>query len=355
MRSWVALGSAFNALPDNFPGRSTNPVGFAVINPSLSASSGPFTSGSPGAPTIITSKDFDAGTSSTNIDANWVNFVGCRFQSNNQLGNCVSSGGTGCQNILFSYCSFTPRTTFYTSPPGALWPSATAGQGKIAPGGMVDDVTCPGGTKGYQFCFDCHNLTDGPITFDHCDFWGFGNAINLIGTSAQINIQDCWIHDCANTSPNSYHNDGPGYLNGGTPPSNVLIKHCTIASMGTTNAIALQAATSGYTNISMINNFLSGFNVNSNICTPLSAGSNSGIIFTDNVFGTDLPWVNGPASQNQDFVSPTNVWRRNKLRVLPGTVMDPGAQFSWTSADNGKFLIPQAGGGVALSTTDYTG
>src|SRR5258708_17939059 len=89
-----------------FPGQPGNPVGFAAAPGypgSLTSSSGPFTSGSPGSPTIISFKDFDAGVSSTNIDANWVNFVGCRFQSNNTVGNCVSSGSTGCQNIIFSY------------------------------------------------------------------------------------------------------------------------------------------------------------------------------------------------------------------------------------------------------------
>src|SRR5216684_4789588 len=104
-----------------FPGQAGNPVGFAAAPGypgSLTASSGPFTSGSVNNPTIIAFKDFDAGVSSTNIDADYVTFIGCRFQSNNVAGNNVSTGGTGAHNIIFSYCSFTPRTSLYTSPPG---------------------------------------------------------------------------------------------------------------------------------------------------------------------------------------------------------------------------------------------
>src|SRR6266705_1868189 len=95
--------------PGGFPGQYGNPVGFAAapgFPGTLTPSSGPFTSGTAANPTIISFKDFDAGVSSTNIDANFVKFVGCRFQSNNVAGNNVSSGGTGCQNITFSYCSF---------------------------------------------------------------------------------------------------------------------------------------------------------------------------------------------------------------------------------------------------------
>lgn len=342
----------------DFPGRPGNPVGFAAapgFPGSLSASSGPFTSGTVASPTYIYFKDFDAGVSGTSIDASNIVFVGCRFQSNNVAGNNVSSGGTGGTNINFYYCSFTPRTALYTSPPGlgTNWPSAGAGLQTTT---FVTNVNCIDGNSGYQFGFDCHNLTDGPITWDHCDFWGFGNAINFIGHTAQMTIRDCWFHDSANTAPQSYHNDGPGYLNGGTPPQNVLAYHNTIASIGTTNAWAFQAATSAYVNIVVIKNFFSGFNVCVDMCHDVA--SSTGLVFTDNIFGTDLPWVNGPLSGDSMFVnngSPVNVWRRNKFRVLPGTSTIGGQQFSWTASDDGKFVLPTAGGGATLSTTDYTG
>jgi len=335
-----------------FPGQPGNPVGFAAAPGypgSLTPSSGPFTSGTAGSPTIISFKDFDAGVSSTNIDANFIRFVGCRFQSNNPAGNNVSTGGTGAQNITFSYCSFTPRTSLYQSPPGQAWPSAGAGQQSTT---FITDSNCINGNSGYQFGVECHNLTDGPLTWDHCDFWGFGNAINFIGHTAQMTVRDCWFHDSANTSPQGYHNDGPGYLNGGTPPQNILLDHNTIASIGTTNALPFQAATSAYINIIVTRNFFSGFNICVDMCHDVL--SSTGLVFADNIFGTDLPWVNAPFGGGSMFISngyPVNIFRRNRFKVLSGTSTIAGQQFTWSPADDGKFMLP----GGTLSTVDYSG
>jgi len=345
---------------DNFPGRPSNPVGFAAAPgfTSLTSSSGPFTSGSPGNPTIIMFKDFDAGTSSTNIDANWVTFIGCRFQSNATGGNCVSSGSTGCQNIVFSYCSFVPRVALVgNTPPGATWPSAGAGTGAIANTGWITGTNCIDGNNGYQFGFDCHNLTDGPITWDHCDFWGFANAVNFIGHTAQMIVRDCWIHDARNGTTLSDHTDGPGYLNGGVGPQNVWLDHNTIASIGSQNGIAWQGGTAAYSGMQITRNFCSGFNTTATLFQGV-VGSNTNLSFTDNVFGTDLPWVNFPITEVfADWTSPNGVWRRNTFRVLPGTSPAAGNQWgiSWTQADSGKFLLPNVNTTVTLSTTDYTG
>ncbi len=203
----LALSSVapiFNPLP----GQPGNSVGFAAAPGypgSLTAASGPLTSGSSGNPTVYSFKDFTG----LSIDANWVTFIGCRFKSNVVADNNVSTGGTGAQNIVFSYCSFTPLNSLYGSPPGAAWPSAGAGLQTTT---FVTDVNCIDGNSGYQFGLTVRNATDGPITFDHCDIWGFGNALNFPApTTAQITVQDCWIHDAANASPQSYHTDGPGY------------------------------------------------------------------------------------------------------------------------------------------------
>src|SRR5216684_2248490 len=329
-----------------FPGQAGNPVGFAAAPGypgSLTASSGPFTSGSVNNPTIIAFKDFDAGVSSTNIDANWVTFIGCRFQSNNVNGNCVSSGSTGAQNVNFSYCSFVPRVALVgTAPPGInTWPSSGAGTGAFAQAGWITGTNCIDGNNGYQFSFDCHNLTDGPLTCDHCDFWGFGNSINFIGHTAQMIVRDCWIHDARNgaSPPLSDHTDGPGYLNGGLPPQNIWLDHNTIASIGSQNGIAWQGGTSAYSGMKVTRNFISGFNTA--VTLYQGSGTNSNLEFTDNVLGTDLPWVNFPITEVfADWTSPNGIWRRNILRVLAGTSPAAGNQWgiNWTSVDNGKFL-----------------
>src|SRR6266436_4309700 len=157
-RAW---SSSYVGVPAGglFPGQAGNPVGFAAapgFSGSLTTASGPLTSGSPGSPTIYAFKDFTG----LSIDADWITFIGCRFQSNSVAGNNVSTGGTGAHNIIFSYCSFTPLASLYTSPPGIGWPSAGAGQQTTT---FVTNVNSIDGNSGYQFGCDVHNGPDGPI------------------------------------------------------------------------------------------------------------------------------------------------------------------------------------------------
>ncbi len=338
-------------LLDAFPGQPANRVGFAAA-PGYAGSlttwpGGGFTGGSVGNPTIVSGFDFPLPGGVPNINVSNITFIGCRFQSSAVAGNNVSI--VNAQNVVFSYCSFTPDSTLYAFPPGQSWPSAGAGaQTNVFTAGF----NCINGNSGYQFGLTFTNAADGPVTMDHCDIWGFGNAVNFIATTAQQTLTDCWIHDAADAGPQSYHTDGPGYLNGGTPPQNIRINHCTIATIGTTNALAFQAATSAYVNIVVTRNFFSGFNVCVDMCHDVAAST--GLVFTDNIIGTDLPWTNGPLSGSSMFItngSPVNVWRRNKFRVLPRTSTIAGQQFSWTAADDNKFILPDG----TLSTTDYTG
>ena len=175
----------------------------------------------------------------------------------------------------------------------------------------------------------------GQTNIDHCDIWGFGNAIILGGTATQKNITNCWIHDAANPSTQGYHTDGPGYLNGTTGPNHVLIQNCTIASLGNTNAIAFQAVSSPYSYITIDNCFLSGFGYT--FCIYRFAGSNN-IQVTNNTFGTDLEPVFGFVYQPNtlfDAANPTNIWSNNKLRVLAG-----GANARKYAGQNGYYVWP---------------
>lgn len=96
---------------------------------------------------------------------------------------------------------------------------------------------------------------------------------------------------------------------------------------------------------------MSGFGNLVDMCHNTTGNAN--LTFTDNVFGTDLPWVFGPLYTDftTQFTGGTNLWRRNKLKVLAGTSPVGGSLFSFTSADDGKFLLP----GSTLSTSDFTG
>lgn len=365
----IDLGSG--SFLDNFPGRPTNPVGFAVAPGFSSLTAWPGGTGGQlitdgthaqsGAgtalnPWVFSFYDFDSLSSSVNFGLAHAKFIGCRFQSNNSTAfNTNTINGTPSQDLTFSYCTWSPRAALVAAPPGSMWPSAGVAQDVVSGGNsiMTDGVDCTPGNSGYQHGFYLFNTSDGPFTWDHCDFWGMGNdAISFTAaTTAQMTVRDCWIHDSCNFSPQSYHGDGLGYLDSGAAPSNILVDHCTIASIATQNGIAFQATSTNYQNIIAQRSFLSGFSVIADMCNN-TAGS-AGCAFTDNVFGTDIQYSNNIHGDNGSiWVSPTNVWRRNKFRVLAGTHVGSGTQFSWTSADDGKFVVPTAG---KLSATDYTG
>ena len=351
--------------PGAYPGSLTawpGGTGSQTISDGTNATSG---AGTAGNPWVFAFYDFNCSTTGTiTVTVAHARFVGCRFQSNNG-GPVVSSGVTilfnaGSSDLIFSYCSVVPLISKWTSPPNGAWPSAGAGQG-IVPASAAYTNTggyCIPANDAYQFAF-AFNAPSGTITIDHCDIWGFGNAIGwATGVSTQSNVTDCWIHDAANCNvtasgqSTNFHTDGPGYLNGSTAPSNILIQHCTIATIGNTNAMAWQLVTSAYNNITMINNFLSGFGDNCSLST-LTTGNDTmtNTTFTDNVFGTDNPWIFGPLHNNYStmFSGGGNLWKRNKLLVLAGTSPNGGSSPAWTNADDGKFLLPDS----TLSTTDF--
>jgi hypothetical protein len=225
--------------------------------------------------------------------------------------------------MTFSYCSFTPREAVVAAPPVIAWPTAGVGTNVTTNSGsaayapyMID------GNSGYQFGLDVggSRVVDPVVMIDHCDMWGWGNAI-IVGLKAQKTIQHCWIHDSANPDAQAYHTDGIGFLSGGSDnPHNLTIYHCTIASIGNTNGIALQAASAPYSNVTVDSCYLAGFGYT--VDMGVNAGNNTNMTFTNNVFATDLQpaWglVYGDPSPLYGAGS-TNVWKNNKL----------GDQFVW--------------------------
>lgn len=338
-----------------WPGQPGNPVGFLAAPGFISLTAWPggtgaktlsdgtnATSGSGTAldPWIFKFFDFDALTGGTLLSLSHAKFIGCLFQSNQVANYNVQTTGS---DITLSYCSIVPRVTLHAAPPNAAWPSASAGQQQVG-NGTGYQIS---GNNGYQYGL---NITSGgPVTADHCDIWGFGNAVVFYSTTAQMTISACWIHDAADAAAQSYHTDGPGYLNNGTAPANLLISGSVVASIGNTNAFAFQGASTPFDKINLVGNYLSGFGYAAFLFETGVTNS----AFTDNIFGTDLPWAFGPlhADYTSQYTASTNTWRRNKLKVLPGTSKNAGATLTFTSADDGKFLLP----GTTLSTTDFAG
>jgi hypothetical protein len=303
--------------------------------------------------------DLDIGPDVTSIT-----FVGCRFQSNAR-GDDSSAGGGNTRpwnvaifggSVTFSYCTFCPKVSIVTGPPNAAWPAAgtaTAAWGGDGGGYAPYQI---GPNDGYQFAVACYGT--GAVTINGCDIWGFGNAIdcNPDTLGAAITITNTWMHDAANSEsqPNrdsGYHTDGPGYLNGGTAPKNILVRNCTIASLGNTNAIAFQAASSAYAFIEVDGCYLSGFGITVDMCH--NRAGNNNIKFTNNIISTAVRWIHQPMRGDNlaQFGSsfPTNQWFNNILRVWPGTTPSPDSSLSFTSGDDGKFIYPNN----TLSTTDF--
>jgi hypothetical protein len=294
--------------------------------------------------------DYSTGITLTSISN--VTFNGCRFQSNaTQFANVRL---INCNNIRFNYCSIVPLVSLHPQPthPG-VWPSAGVGVSSDGVAGYAGYMIPH--NNGYQYGIRMEGATGTVgVVIDHCDIWGFGNAIDFVG-AINATVTNSWIHDAADPGPTpenpEYHTDGPGYLDGGGGRSGITIDHCTIASFGNTNGIAFQAASSAYSNITVNNCFLSGFGYCVDMC-HMVAGNNN-LIFTNNTLATDVRWVFGPLYANFttqfDGNDPTNQWSGNRLRVFPGTSPGPNSSFAFTGADDGKFLYP----GGALSTTDY--
>lgn len=236
-----------------------------------------------------------------------VSFIGCRFASNSIADANVAVYG---DNISFDYCSFEPNRV--NTPPVSY-------------------------AQGYQYGLD--QRYEGNITIDHCDFWGWGNGIQFdFSTQAKpFVVKNSWFHD-ARHDGNIDHTDailenwgGLGYM---------VFDHNTIVSIGNTNGLALQDGNQrGYNNVTVTNNYFSGFGYTVNI--GAYGDRNQNVTFAGNTFGTDLKPDWGPL---YGWSNTNNTWKCNKWHVAPGSYYTP-------IADDGKFWWPDG----SLHTTDYGG
>jgi hypothetical protein len=366
----VQFSGASVSVASGYPGQSGNPVGYAatpanVVVPndatghvgaysntaypgSLTTFSGSLTSGTAGNPTVYAFDDFNPGTGGTLVNKNYITFIGCRFQSNSTGNYNVQVTGT---NITFSYSSVVPLVSLESSPPNGAWPSAGAGLNINVNSAAYTNTGGYSTPSGSAFQYGINITAGGPVTADHLDIWGYGNAIVFYSTTAQMVVNESWIHDPAYSSGSGgYHQDGPGYLNGGTAPTNVAITNNTIGGIGNTNAIAFQQGT-GYNNIVVTGNYISGFG--ETICMGWTSGTN--LTFENNVIGSDIQFAatSGGAlvytSNQPTWGSSGNVWLNNTFNFVAGTTNAAGTSPSFSSADQGYYVLPNN----TLSATDF--
>lgn len=261
-----------------------------------------------------------------------VKFEGCLIKDDAVNAALVKLFADGL--VEFSFCSFEPL------------------------GELVFGVMPPFETS-YQYGISCsgaYGTFHDELIIDSCDFWGFGNAIDLgnpgSSQSKPVSIRHSWIHDAADDNNATYHTDGIGHLTGLGGESHFLIEHNTIESLGNTNGIAFQAGV--YDHITIRHNYFGGFGFTIAIWNDEDLGVAQNIVFTDNQFSTQIRVLYGPLYPQYFWEVPGNVWKRNRWYVPEGA--------EWGSpANSGKYWIPNAASSGTetdapwVSTTDYTG
>jgi hypothetical protein len=277
--------------------------------------------------------DFNAGKTVTQVNGSHILFMGDRFQSNDVGGGNVGVLGT---DVYFFYDSVVPLVSLATSPPGYTWPSAGAGANSTT---ITEGTNAINGDHGYEYGFNIGDSSGmgGPVWIDHCDMWGFGDAIVIQTTTAPMTITNNHMHDIANPSEQVYHTDGPGYSNGAVAPNNVTMIGNTVAMLGNTNDLALQAATGGYQNIYVASNFWSGNNATISWCHPGSVQCTSSY-FYGNTFGTDVMDF-GAVYDPGGALGAGSAWACNTIEVRSGTTWTNSDGWTPTSAMNGQYFM----------------
>jgi hypothetical protein len=266
-------------------------------------------------------------------------FYGCLFKDDSVEGGLVKVYGN---RHTFNFCSLEPPIDFV---PGVPCPFEQSYQYGIVNSG-------PFNTFGNQ------------LTVMNCDIWGFGNAIDVAGSTADApnRFYHNWIHDAADDGADShggvavYHTDGIGHTSAIGGESHAEIVHNTIESLGNTNGIAFQGP-GPYTNFLIKQNLLGGFGFTTAVWSDQhGAGLATNTRFVDNVISTRLfPFfgvlygvANDPGFPLEPTVqfweAPGSRWARNRVYVPEGA--------AWgRPEDSGRFWVPM--GGLDLSDYDF--
>lgn len=257
-----------------------------------------------------------------------VTFVGCLFWGVKPGLPLVQCSGN---NIIFEHCSFMPTM-----------------------GGPSSYVTYD---QSYQYAvlYDGGEpgTKPGRLKMNWCDVWGYGNGLQIDGSTraAPHSVTNCWFHHAADTAAapgggtGIYHEDAILCTVGGANETYLLISSNSLASVGSTNAIALQRDGGNYYNhITATNNYLSGFGYTVQIGG--NGSGNSHITFTGNVWSTEIAAQFGPL---YGWGETDNIWRENKWQVFPG---DPANPVNLTTAASGEYWWPTDND---THSTDYSG
>jgi len=241
-------------------------------------------------------------------------FIGCLFEGTDPNDNLVQVYSPN--NIAFRYTTFKPSS--YAMPPGN---NGTVSSSHTSPGTPFN--------KSWQLVT---TMLEAVAVMDHNDIWGNAGMEVVTGFPDRPSVwTNNYIHDAADTANNVYHHDGIGPQSEGNGGP-MLIDHNTLASLGNTNALALQGD-GVYDRIAFTNNYVSGYGYAVSIGTTNNA---THIIFTGNVFSAELNELYGPLYANL-WGGPArgSTWCNNRYQVRAGD-----DNTSYVLADNGKYWWP---------------
>ena len=294
-----------------------------------------------------------AGTSS--VAANNVTFNGCRFQFSanvsNQGNNSSAQALLYGDNITFNYCTFQPFVSNY----------ATELTGEEINGSRSTYVEYG---KAYEFAIvgdGAFNTHVAQLTVDHCDFWGFGNALQLAGSTVAKPhvVRYCWFHHggdpfVENVTADQIHNDCWLCNDGNYFGAQCLYN--TMEIWGNTNLLAWQGA-GAYDDGVIVGNQFSGDQESTVIS---DSGTSVRVTFTDNIFSTRIGRTVGSGDLIRSWaVSDSgtgSLWRRNRWKVaaLAATGNYPASNWGSPSWD-GQYWYPSDNDSGSGHATDYTG
>ena len=302
--TWVAGQWTAPAWPGAYPG-------------SLTAGPGNITGGTAAAPTVIAFKTF---SSQVTISNPYVIFVGCCFKGG--PGSILVYGAVGGYHVGLFYCTFMPSAV--STIPGSSWPNSTAAHTWPSSGAGTGNY---GGQISHAQGYDYGIATTVATTWkdwiiDHCDLWGFADAIDLASALnnpavvGPVLVQDCWVHD-GRADGGVDHTDGIGALYD-SAPNNFTVNHCTVSGQGNTSAIAMQGSCT-YQALVMTNNYLSGWNhLIQTTFQPWGTVVNG--VCQNNLIGNDLPsgGIGYDESGTWTVATFNSKWRNNKIYCVPG-------------------------------------
>ncbi|GAB3975659.1 hypothetical protein GCM10029978_060360 [Actinoallomurus acanthiterrae] len=273
---------------------------------------------------VISFKHFLAAK--VNIYGDNLTFVGCLFEGTDPNDNLVQIYSDN--NIKFLYSTFKPNS--YSMPPGN---DGTVSSSHSKPGTPFD--------KSWQLST---TMKEAVAVMDHNDIWGNAGLEMVTGFPGRPSTwTNNYIHDMADTSHDVYHHDGIGPQSEGDGGP-MIVDHNTLASLGNTNALALQGS-GVYDHISVTNNYVSGWGYAVHIGDVDNA---TNITVTGNIFSAELEQVYGFLYGNIWGGSARgSTWRGNLIQARSGD-----GDHTYSTADNGRYLWPT---GAASHTTDYTG